>query len=75
MSLKIFETHSHYYDDSFLHDRDEVIERQFNYGVKKILNCAVDIDSCKKQLILLINMILFMELVEYIQVILNIIIK
>ncbi|EIA22647.1 hypothetical protein SFB2_237G0, partial [Candidatus Arthromitus sp. SFB-2] len=29
------ETHSHYYDDSFLHDRDEVIERQFNYGVKK----------------------------------------
>ncbi|AID45497.1 Deoxyribonuclease [Candidatus Arthromitus sp. SFB-mouse-NL] len=48
MSLKIFETHSHYYDDSFLHDRDEVIERQFNYGVKKILNCAVDIDSCKK---------------------------
>ncbi|BAK81861.1 TatD family hydrolase [Candidatus Arthromitus sp. SFB-rat-Yit] len=48
MSLKIFETHSHYYDESFSKDRDEVIKKQFDSGVEKILNCAVDIDSCKK---------------------------
>lgn len=48
MSLRIFETHSHYYDESFSEDRDEVIKKQFDNGVEKILNCAVDIDSCKK---------------------------
>lgn len=48
MSLKIFDTHAHYNDESFCEDRDQVINNQFNQGVDKILNCAVDIDSCKE---------------------------
>ena len=47
MYLKIFDTHSHYNDESYENDRTEVINKQFNNGVKKILNCAVDIDSCR----------------------------
>lgn len=46
MSLEIFDTHTHYYEESFNEDRDELLNTQFNNGVKKILNCAVDLDSC-----------------------------
>ncbi len=48
MSLEIFDTHSHYYEESFDLDRDELLKSQFDMGVKKILTCAVDLDSCKK---------------------------
>lgn len=48
MFFKIFDTHSHYDDESFNEDREDVLNKQFDSGVKKILNCAVDIDSCKE---------------------------
>ena len=44
--FKIFDTHSHYYEESFDLDRESVIYNQFNSGVLKILNCGVDIESC-----------------------------
>lgn len=47
MDLEIFDTHAHYDSESFDEDREEIINRQFNFGVRKILNCAVDIDSSK----------------------------
>lgn len=52
MSIKIFDTHAHYDDESFNEDREEVLKRQFDFGVNKILNCAVDIDSCKETILL-----------------------
>ncbi len=48
MSVKIFDTHCHYDDEAFECDRDEVLNRQINFGVKNILNCSVDVESCKK---------------------------
>lgn len=55
MFLKIFDTHSHYDDGVFEDDRDYIINKQFNLGVKKILNCAVDMDSCEKVIELVNN--------------------
>lgn len=48
MSIKIFDTHCHYDDEVFNDDRGDVLNRQVNFGVDKILNCAVDIESCEK---------------------------
>ena len=48
MSIKIFDTHCHYDDEVFDGDRDELLIRQVDFGVDKILNCAVDIESCEK---------------------------
>lgn len=48
MTVKIFDTHSHYNDESFDLDRDEIIKVQFETGVDRILNCSVDLETCKK---------------------------
>lgn len=45
MDLKIFDTHAHYDSESFDNDREKIINTQFDFGVRKILNCAVDINS------------------------------
>lgn len=55
MLFEIFDTHAHYDDESFDLDREEVLMSQFKCGVKKILNCGVDLPSCKKILNLVNN--------------------
>lgn len=55
MFFQMFDTHSHYDDKAFDHDRDDVINKQFSLGVKKILNCAVDISSCENVIDLIRN--------------------
>ena len=55
MLFEIFDTHAHYDDEVFDLDREKVLNAQFDFGVKKILNCGVDIPSCKKTLDLVNN--------------------
>ena len=55
MLFEIFDTHAHYYDEVFDLDREKILNAQFDFGVKKILNCGVDIPSCKKTLDLVNN--------------------
>lgn len=55
MFFQMFDTHSHYDDKVFNHDRSDVINKQFSLGVKKILNCAVDINSCENIIDLIRN--------------------
>ncbi|MCX7904117.1 MAG: TatD family hydrolase [Caloramator sp.] len=42
----MFDSHAHYDDKAFDQDRDEVIEKIKNAGVKRVLNCASSIESC-----------------------------
>lgn len=42
----MFDSHAHYDDRAFDLDRDEVIEKIKNEGVKRVLNCASSIESC-----------------------------
>ena len=43
----IIDTHAHLYFDRFDEDRDAVIRRASESGVKKIINIAVDLDSAR----------------------------
>lgn len=40
-----FDTHAHYYDDMFKQDRNEVLNKAFESGVKYILNASSDVAS------------------------------
>ena len=46
--MEYFDTHSHYDDDKFNEDREEVIEKIFNAGVTKCINMGCDIESSQK---------------------------
>ncbi len=41
-SLQIIETHAHIYDETYVEDRDEMLEKAFSSGVSQIWmpNCA-----------------------------------
>ena len=43
----IFETHAHYDDESFDGDREEVISSLPFCGIKKVINVASSLESCK----------------------------
>jgi len=44
----LIETHAHLYFDQFDEDREQVIQRADEAGVKKIINIAVDLESSKQ---------------------------
>lgn len=44
----IFDSHAHYDDEAFDEDRDEVIEKIKNSGVKAVINCSSSIESVEK---------------------------
>lgn len=46
--MKIFDTHSHYDDERYNEDLDEVIKDNYENGVKKIVNASYDLESSKK---------------------------
>lgn len=46
--MEYFDTHSHYDDDKFIEDREEVLEKIFNAGVTRCINMGCDIESSKK---------------------------
>lgn len=46
----IFDTHAHYDDSAYDSDRDEVIKRQKEDGVYRIVNCGCDEESSKTAL-------------------------
>ena len=46
----IFETHAHYDDESFDGDREEVISSLPFCGIKKVINVASSLESCKSTL-------------------------
>ena len=48
MFNNIFDSHAHYDDESFIEDRDLILESMSSQGVSGIVNCATDIASCKK---------------------------
>ena len=48
--MEFFDTHSHYDDDKFESDREEVLKRIYNAGVTKCINMGCDIVSSKAAL-------------------------
>lgn len=44
----LIETHAHLYFEQFDEDRDEIIQRADEAGVKKIINIAVDLETSKQ---------------------------
>lgn len=46
----LIDTHSHIYSEDFLHDRDEVLQRAYSSGVKKIVLPNIDSGSIKHML-------------------------
>ena len=48
MYNNIFDTHAHYDDERFSADLDEILNSLPEKGIINIVNCATDIDSCKK---------------------------
>ena len=48
MYNNIFDSHAHYDDASFSEDLTELLEALPGKGISGIVNCATDIDSCKK---------------------------
>lgn len=46
----LIDTHSHIYSEDFLHDRDEVLQRAYSSGVKKIILPNIDSGSIKHML-------------------------
>ncbi len=49
----IFETHAHYDDKAFDSDRDELIPKLKEEGIEKIVNIAVNRETCEKTLSLI----------------------
>lgn len=48
----IFDTHSHYDDDAFDADRDELIKSLPAKGIEKLVNVGADMGSCRTSLLL-----------------------
>lgn len=48
----LFDTHAHLNDEKFIKDRDEVIERAFESGVKYILNASYSLESSAESIAL-----------------------
>lgn len=46
----LIDTHSHIYSEDFMHDRDEVLQRAFDSGVKKIILPNIDSGSIRHML-------------------------
>ncbi len=49
----IFDTHAHYDDEAFDEDRDELIPRLYEEGIKKVVNIGVNRKTCEDTLKLL----------------------
>jgi len=49
---KMIDTHAHLDFENFEEDREEVISRAFDNGVKKIINIGVDLETSKKSIAL-----------------------
>ena len=48
--MEFFDSHSHYNDEKFEEDRDELIKSIYNEGITKIINAGYSIESSKKAL-------------------------
>ena len=48
MHNNIFDSHAHYDDTSFSEDLSELLEALPKKGISGVVNCATDINSCKK---------------------------
>ncbi len=46
----LIDTHSHIYSEDFIHDRDEVVQRAFDSGVKKIILPNIDSGTIRHML-------------------------
>ena len=46
--MEFFDSHSHYNDEKFDVDREQIIQETYNSGVTKIVVAGYDIDSSKK---------------------------
>ena len=46
--MEYFDTHAHYDDEKFEKDREEVLEKIFNAGVKRCINMGCDLKSSQK---------------------------
>ena len=46
--MNLFDTHAHYNDEAFNEDRDEVIKKIYNYGVKNTTVIGYNLESSKK---------------------------
>ncbi|MFQ6112973.1 MAG: TatD family hydrolase [bacterium] len=46
----LIDTHAHLYFNHFDADREDVIQRAFDAGVKKIINIGVDLDTCRQSI-------------------------
>ena len=50
--MELFDSHSHYNDEKFEFDRDEILKSVYEAGVKKIIVAGYDIESSKKAIAL-----------------------
>lgn len=48
----LFDTHAHLSDEKYDEDRNEIIQKSYDEGVRLILNTAADMDSTRKGLLL-----------------------
>ena len=48
--MKIFDTHVHYDDAKFDEDREDLLKKIYDFGVKKYVNVGCDIDTSKKSI-------------------------
>ncbi len=48
MSIELFDTHAHYNDEKFDEDREEIIQKVYESGVKKLVNAGYSLASSKK---------------------------
>lgn len=48
--MKFFDSHSHYNDEKFDTDREEIIEKTFEDGITKFICAGYDLESSKKSL-------------------------
>ena len=46
--MKLIDTHSHYNDEKFDNDRDEVIQNIANSGITTIINAGYSLESSKR---------------------------
>lgn len=50
MKIELFDTHAHYNDEKFDEDREEVIQKVYESGVKNLVNAGYSLESSKKAL-------------------------
>lgn len=46
--MRLFDTHCHYNDEKFKEDKDEIIEKIYEYGVKNAVVVGDNIESSKE---------------------------